>query len=333
MNITDDNGATYKLLANALKEKGYSYTISHKAGRPKVTYISQSGRCWSTPIPRIHYPFISGAVKDLSNDKNAAYEFAQATGIPVPATMYIRAGQQLDLSAIQKLVNAHAPLIVKPNDSAFSKGLSTNIHSVDEVVDAIEVARAVRQSDVLVQEQVSGEEVRFTIVHGKVVAALLRQTPRIIGDGRRSVRELIADENKARLALEFPYIHYPQLDTSIIDATFFTRTDVAKEGEIIELSRAAMIRDGCSIFNVLDNIHPSYIKEVERLTDSIDANFFIVDFLIEDYMQPAVSNNYWFLEFNVSPALRLYYACRDGRMVDIAPIVADLIDEHLSSAK
>ncbi|MGH7218597.1 MAG: hypothetical protein ACREGE_04110 [Candidatus Microsaccharimonas sp.] len=330
MNLAVDTGATYRLLENALKEIGYTVALSYEDEQLIVTYTSPGGASWRTRAAHIRYPFTSATAHSLSVDKAAAYEFVDHAGVPVPATHLIDIVDSLDGTAVTQLIAQHAPLVVKPNDSSLSQGLTLNVSTHQELTRAVQIARQVKRSDVLVQEQVTGEELRFVIIKGKVVAALLRQTPRVIGDGASTVQELIETENQVRRTLRFPYITYPELDDSLIDASFFTRTDVLKSGEVLELSRATMIKNGCSVFEILDTVHPSYIEDVERLAEPIGADFFVADFLIKDHTVPATPANHWFLEFNVSPVLKLCYGCRDGKMFDIVPLVAQLIDERLS---
>src|SRR5690606_32734044 len=110
--------------------------------------------------------------------------------------------------------------------------------------------------------------------------------------------------------LIFPYISYPPLTDSIIERSFFTDERVLAKGEILKLSRATMIRNGCSVYEILDKIHPSYVHQVKALSNGINSAFFVVDFLVNDYQTEARHDNYWFLEFNTSPALKLCYGCR-----------------------
>lgn len=329
MNIVADTAATYKLIAVELEQRGYQVANEVEDNRLTVTYTSPSGKQWKTSAAHIHYPFTSVAAKELSINKSRAYQFVQDAGLSVPFTLHIGAEEPLSPTKLSSIVQLHAPLIVKPNDASLSKGLTMHITDAEHLKAAIEVARAVKQSDVLVQQQVSGEEIRFVVIKGKVVAALLRQTPRVVGDGVRTVRALVDEENKAREVLHFPYVTYPYLTGDIVDPVLLESNYTPENGEVFELSRATMIKNGCSVYQVLESIHPSYIKQVETLAGDVDAAFFVADFLIQDYTAPLTPNTSWFLEFNVSPVLKLFYGCRDGNMFDVVPRIADLIEEVL----
>lgn len=323
---------THQLLADELAKRNFSVSIKLEGKRQIATYASASGAAWVTRVPRIRYPFTDGDEWDLFDDKADAYEFVQAKGVPVPFTHHMRLEDNIDMESTGQLIDKYAPLVVKPNDSSSSKGLTLNITTSHQLQNALNVARAVKKSNILVQQQVSGDELRFIVVKGEIIAAFLRQTPRVIGDGKSSVADLIKRENKQREQLVFPYISYPQLTAAIIDPAFFGDERVLAEGEVLELSRATMIREGCSVYEVLNQVHPSYLQEIKRLVKDFKTPFFVADFLIADFTSEARYNNYWFLEFNASPALKLFYGSRDGEMFNVVPLVADLIEEAINKA-
>lgn len=330
MTLATDPFPTYKLIGDELITKGYTISAEYEDRHLVATYVAPNGAQWQTQAARIHYPFTSNAAHDLSTDKEAAYRFAETVDISIPFTKRIGFSDNLDTIGLEDIAQSHGPLIVKPNNASLSKGLTLNIKTVSELSEAIEAARLIKQSDVLVQQQVDGDEIRFVVIKGKVKAALLRQTPRVIGDGISTVKELVEKENNVRKDLVFPYISYPQLTSDIVAEELLNSSYVPAINEVFEFSKATMIRNGCSVYNVLDQVHQSYIQEIERFIANVDTGFLVVDFLIKNYTMPLEAHNYWFLEFNVSPVLKLCYGCRDGKMFDIVPLIANLIDETLN---
>jgi cyanophycin synthetase len=267
-------------------------------------------------------------VREISRHKELAYTYASDRGVQVPYTHTLHGHETISAQEAEELLAAYGKLIVKPSNASLSRGLTVNITSHKALNEAISVAREVSET-ILVQQQVEGEEVRFTVIDGKVVAALLRQTPRVIGDGISTVAQLIMAENIERKALKFNYLSYPQLDASIIPSSYLTSTQVLEKAEVLELNRATMVKNGCSIYDVLKDVDVSYVNTVERLVQDLDARFVVVDMFLKDFRTPQAEDNYWFIEFNTSPVLKLYYGCRDGRMFDIAPRLANSIDVGL----
>lgn len=325
MTIQDDPFASFKLLGNALQAKGYR-SIIQSDDPIVVTYEGPHKKRWTTKAAHISYPFNSELVRSISINKQKAYAFAAEQGFSTPYSKTVEG--ELSQNDAETLLSKYGKLIVKPANSSLGRGLTLNITTLDQLRDAIQTAREV-SSSILVQEQVEGKEIRFMVIGGKVEAALLRQTARVVGDGITTIRDLIAKENEARRAIKFEMITYPELTEELVGDLVFSERVPAK-GEIVELNRSTMVRGGASIYNILDEVHPSYIQKVEALVQKLGAGFIVADVFCKEYTLPANNHNYWLIEFNTAPVLKVCYACRDGRQFDIVARLADQIDLFLT---
>jgi D-alanine-D-alanine ligase-like ATP-grasp enzyme len=222
------------------------------------------------------------------------------------------------------------PLVVKPHNASLSWGVMLNVVNEQQLRDAIEAALAFSPG-VLVQEQVEGEELRFTVVDGVVKAALLREMSRLVGDGESTAKQLLERENEARAELTMPYLTYPQLSPALIHEAGREESDVLDTDEVLQLGRGTMIRTGASIYNVLTQVHSSYLETARKLADSLGARFIVVDMMIHDYTQPQSVGNYAFIEFNTAPVLKMFYSCRDGNHYDILGDLVPMIDATLTT--
>lgn len=297
-------------------------------GRRYVTYTSPSGKQWQTRAARIAYPCVSKEAAYTSLNKEVAYKFAHDHGVSIPATRYVKSNETLSDTEVSQMLATHTALIVKPSNASLSRGLTLKIRTSKALHAALTRARKVSPT-VLIQEQVEGEEIRFVVMDGIVVSALLRQTARVVGDGVLTVAQLIERENEIRRELVFEHLTYPQLTEEIVPAEFFTSLHIPKKGEVVELNRATMIRNGCSVYDVIDEIDSSYRQLVEDLCRHMDTKFIVVDMFIRDYAQPRAKGNHWFIEFNAAPVLKLFYGCRNGKMFDIVPQLVKSIDATL----
>jgi D-alanine-D-alanine ligase-like ATP-grasp enzyme len=330
MGIQRDAYASYKLLAKELVSLGYSVEDTMENDRTIVTYTSPAGKSWSTPAANLNYPVTPPAVKALSQNKDEATKFAVAKGVNAPATLRVDKNY-IDENAVADFVTRYGKLVVKPLDRSLSLGLTTDVSTVPRAIKAIASA-AEHSSGVLVQEQVFGDEIRFAVIDGKVISALMRQTPRVVGDGVSTVKKLIDQDNKQRQAIDYSLVPYPLLAGSMIRKSVDLKA-IPGNGEVVELSRATMVARGCSVYDVLEQVHSSYLSIVRSLVDELDTGFIVVDMFVENYREPARDNNYWFIEFNTSPVLKLFYACRDGNMHDILPALARAIDKKIHAVK
>lgn len=317
------------ILRTALEKKGYSFERFELSHHTFARFTAPNGSAWLTLGAHIGYPFISKAVAKVCDEKNIAYDFCAQEGLRIPRTVEVT-GEPSD-EYLATLLEAK-PLIVKPHSSSLSNGLTLHIETVAQLREAIQTA--LRFSAVaLVQEQVDGEEIRFTVVNGKVKAALLRQKPRLVGDGSATLEELLQRENAERAALKMQYVTYPQLSADLVTDTGHQLGDVLKKGETLELSRSTMIRTGASVYNVLADVDKSYIQLVENLVAKLGTRFVVVDMMLHDYTTPMTEKNYAFIEFNIAPVLKLFYSCRDGKQYDVVSDLVKLIDATLTGAK
>lgn len=319
MTIDTKNSATYK---EALLRRGYVYRTFMLNSEIYREYKAPNGWTWIYAKNFRNYPFTSISARKISTNKQASYDFASLNGVTIPHTLYTH-----DLKAANSFLKKYGRVVVKPLNQSGGLGLTVDISTKDRLKKAIKVASS-GNTPVLIQEQFIGEELRFTILRGKVESIILRRSPRVVGDGKHSIKELIEIENIDREALYFPLLTYPQLQPINIGIDFMTDDTIPSEGEIIELSKTTMIGKGASFYGVTNDVHKTYIDIAERLGLALNSAMIVVDIMVKDYTKPATSDNYIFLEFNTSPAPQLYSSLRGGDKPAIIDKIVSMIDEY-----
>lgn len=309
------------LITEGLVNRGYTLEKLPLGEVTLYAFTAPNGWRWVTRFGSISYPFMPAAVSYIARHKNLAYAYAQSCGVVTPRTLYLP-NESEDLEAF---VDTFAPVIVKPSAAFGGHGLTMNLTTIPAVKEAARLAQTYAPIAV-VQQQFSGEEIRLTVIEGEVVSVLQRETPRVIGDGRSSVAELIQAENNERRKLSNIRVPYPQLDGSIIDASFLTDTRIPVEGETVELGTSSIVAGGAIMRSITDQTHDSYKRLAVLLAKRLGTPFIVVDLLVKDYEAAATQDNYVFLEFNTTPSLRLYYEVRSGQDYDIVNKLVDMID-------
>ena len=311
----------YAGLSDELISRGY-VVKQLPIGQGYKQYIAPNGKVAITKARLYEYPFISRITKTISQDKELSYAFARLLDVVVPETLRTTSFEQANA-----FLAKYGRVITKPTKLGGSKGITLNITRPEQLNEAI-LHATFDDEPPLIQEQFVGEEVRFTVIRGKVHSVVLRQTPRVVGDGQKTVAELIKAENKARESLVFPLRTYAQLSSEIIPEHFITDSRVLAESEVQELSLATSFATGASFYGVLNTTHASYIEIAERLAARLNPHFLVVDLMINNRQSPAAPGNYIFLEFNTAPTLAVYTSLRDGDTPDVIAKIADLIDEY-----
>ena len=318
--ITSIDLMTKELLQRGYKKAGEGFPARFEK------FMLPSGRSWITPRGLLAYPFVPVTVQKIALSKLISQEFASYVGLPVPATLVLpRQATELD-----DFLDTHKVVVVKPLDSYGSHGLTIDVRDRNLLTSAI--SNAQKYSDTtLVQRQVDGQEVRLTVMDRTVVSCLLRETPRVVGDGVASIAQLIRSENELRRRYSDGLMPYPLLDESLIASSWLREERVPLVGEVVELNRSTLLAGGATILNVSNQVHDSYKRAAVRLATELQADFIAVDIMVVDFRQPADDKNYVFLECNTAPSLRMYYGRRGEADYDIVPRLADMIDTYLNN--
>lgn len=327
--VVKPKATTVNLFADVFADMGYEIMSFTIGGRVYTRFTAPNGGVWMTRNARISYPLISATCKEIADSKNLSYDLCANHDIRVPQTvaLYDLSDHQEEVSQLMQT----GAVVVKPNGSHLSQGLRLNVDTPAKLQAAFVAAKQFCDV-VLVQEQVTGEEVRFAVVDGEVKAAILRQTPRVIGDGQHTIAELLALENAQRRSYDMQFAIYPELDDELIDFSTVDLQTVPAAKQTIELSRATLIRQGASMYNVIDDIDDSYKQIALRAAQALGARFIVVDIMIEDIAQPCSDTNYAFIEFNGAPAVGLFYSCRGGQQYDIITDLAPRMDQAIQGA-
>lgn len=311
----------FALLRDELLSRGYSF-VPASADVAYKQYISPNGKLILKKTGHYDYPFVSESTTAICKDKTQSYNLVEALGLSIPRTL-----QTFDLEAAKTFLDEYSRVIVKPVNSRGGKGLTLNITNEEHLKQAIAHA-SISEHPPLIQEQFIGEEIRFTVIGGRVQSAILRRSPRIVGDGVSTIAELIQKENEMRSTLVFPLLTYPQLTDAFIPKEYFTDTRIPAVGEIVELSNSTMIRGGASFYGILGEIHESFINLVEELASKVSPAFLVVDLMVKQWQNPVQPNDYVFLEFNTDPGLVVYTSLRGGDTPDVIAKIADLLDTY-----
>lgn len=129
--------------------------------------------------------------------KTLVSKLLERAGLPVPAWLEFDSSD-LD-PALRFLQAGPVPCVVKPVDSSGGYAITTGIRTEDELMRArLRAARVSRK--LMIERQVEGDAYRLLFLEGELLDVVRRHPPRVTGDGRSTIEELIAAENAHRIA-------------------------------------------------------------------------------------------------------------------------------------
>jgi cyanophycin synthetase len=243
------------------------------------------------------------------------------------------------------------PLVLKPLDAGKGRGVTAGVRNEDELAHAY--ARAARETHrgVLVERFVAGDDHRISVFGGRLCFASRRSPPRIVGDGVRTIAELIDAENASRSDADVAagFLYRIEVDADLLNrlaAEELTLGDTPANGRTITLRSIANMATGGRVADVTAIVHPDNRDLAETL-----ARAFRMDALGIDFMTPDITKSWRevpcaVLEINATPgfssderAERIVEAKfpngADGRIPAVVLIGADraVLDEYADTLR
>jgi cyanophycin synthetase len=266
----------------------------------------------------------TGAVaRMLSSDKLATATLLRSQGIATSEPRAISSEQD-----VQQAVKALGfPLVVKPRSAGKGMGVTVNITSQTQLAAAVQDAAQVGHG-LIIERHIVGDDHRLLVVGGRFVAAAKRLPAEVCGDGRRSVRELIAELNlDPRRGMRFERL----LEQVLIDeeaerylaAAGLEPDSVPADGQRLRLRSAGNLSRGGTAVDVTEQVHPDNRRMAERVAQLVGLDVAGIDFLTTDVGRSWRSTTCAILEVNSTPGLRPHLSANPQREV-VAPIIDHL---------
>ena len=280
-----------RIIVDEARRRGIATdVIDAEGGLFRLTWGGRSIRCRESLSE-----LTSAVALSICDDKRMTRRIVEQAGVRVPERI-----EADDPAAIADALARHGALVVKPARGEQGKGVAVGLTTEDEVAAAIEAAGrlcpAVRDA-----AQVQGEDLRLVVLDFKVVAAALRRPPRVVGDGRSTLRALIEHQSRRRAAATGGESTIP-IDTETercLAAAGYGLDDVAPEGEEIMVRKAANLHLGGTIHDVTAEVHPTLIRAAVAAARAIDISVTGIDLMVQSPREPA----YAFIEANERPGL------------------------------
>ena len=232
-------------------------------------------------------------------------------------------------------------IVVKPKSTNFGLGISIfqEPASLDNYKKALEIAFA-EDTAVLVEEFIPGTEYRFFILDGSCEAVLLRVAANVVGDGKHTIRELVAQKNDNplrgrdhRSPLEI--IALGDIEQLMLTQQGYTPDDILPEGKKVNLRRNSNISTGGDSIDVTETMDSSYQELAAAMATSMGAWACGVDLIIPDKTQPASKEKPHFtcIELNFNPAMYIHTYCAEGPGQAITPKILDKLFPEVATSQ
>jgi cyanophycin synthetase len=238
----------------------------------------------------------------LASNKFSTANLLRLAGLPAPDHEVVVRDQEA-LEAAKKL---GYPVVIKPLDLDRGEGVEVDIEDDSSLLAAFQKAQKLSPSrQVIVEKQVPGVCHRVFVVDGKLLYSVKRNSMSVIGDGEKSIEDLV----KAEVAIQssrppWKRTEIQPLDTLALKSLAtqgFSPESIPEAKQLVGLRRIESTEWGGVDQEVTDTIHPANQEIAIAATKLFNLYVAGVDIITGDISKPWTQTGAIINEVNIGP--------------------------------
>lgn len=247
----------------------------------------------------------------LSNDKASTSRLLMLKNIRCPH--FARFDKMPTIDECRRILQAYGvrfPAVVKPIDGTQGYGVHLNVQNCNEVLKIIRELRSNGRTRITVEEQVEGNNYRVFVYNGRVFDVVQRTLASVVGDGRRTLQELIDERNRRQRVqklyqthnINWIYIHEQVNSVPKSELPNY----VVRKGQRLYITNVANFSNGCNTHRIpLDNVSDTTKTYFVKVNTILGLQMSGIDYMSKDIQNvPAVKG--WVIEVNAQPGLEMH---------------------------
>ena len=262
---------------------------------------------------------------EIASDKEETNQILADLGLPVPRQHLVRTAG----AAIRAASRIGYPVVVKPFNANHGRGVSLDLETPEQVEIAVEKAKEHSRS-VLVEKMIKGFDHRMLVVDGELIAVAKRVPGHVVGDGQKTIAELVdqVNEDPRRGIGHEKVLTRLEIDhqaNRLMEAADYTVDTVLEDGEIFYLRATGNLSTGGTAIDLTDEVHPDNREMAMRAATAIGLDVAGVDFITPDITRSYREVGGAICEVNAAPGFRMHVAPTEGTPRDVAGPVMDML--------
>ncbi|MBN6187582.1 ATP-grasp domain-containing protein [Aneurinibacillus sp. BA2021] len=280
-----------QILIDEAKKRGIDVEIvDEKANLYRLYHDGQSVLCRESLTEKT-----SAMAMTICDDKALTHRLLRKAGIRVP-------GQETytDMQQAASLLKAWGSLVVKPASGEQGQGITVDVRREEELEEAVQAARRHSQL-ILLEEFVQGRDLRVIVIDYTFVAAIERKPACVLGNGKNTIRELIAMKNEWLVQKTGGESQIPiNTETErVIRHHQMSLDDVLPNDQELQVCKTANYHTGGTITDVTDAVSLFLKAEAEKASRALSIPVVGLDYLVPDF----AGEEYVIIEANERPGL------------------------------
>jgi cyanophycin synthetase len=291
-------------------------------------YGSRQRRIWAAETDRT-----SAIAESIAQDKELTKSLLRAVGVPVPEGRPVESAEEA-WTAAQEI---GVPVVVKPRKGNQGRGVSVRLTTREAVMAAYEIAVA-QDGEVMVERQVEGCDFRLLVIGGRLIAAARRECPTVIGDGERTITQLVEIENQDPRrgedhATSLSKMRLDAIGREMLAEQGLTVDTIPAKGQVVVLRRNANLSTGGSAVDVTDDVHPLVAERAIDAAAMVGLDVAGIDVITSRIDQPLDVTRGAIVEVNAAPGLRMHIEPSHGTPRPVGEAMINSIFPHKENGR
>ena len=266
---------------------------------------------------------------EIASDKEETNRILADLGLPLPKQRLVYSEEEAGRAARR----LGFPVVVKPLNGNHGRGITIGLTDEQGVMAAYGVAKDANKGggrSVLIEAFIHGFDHRMLVVGDKLVAVSKRIPGRVIGDGVKTIAELVDEVNsdpRRGVGHEkvLTRIEIDRQARRMMEKAGYDETSIPPAGESVYLRSTANISTGGTAIDVTDIVHPDNREMAVRAVLAIGLDVGGVDFLSPDISRSYKDTGAAICEVNAAPGFRMHVAPSEGTPRNVADPVMDML--------
>jgi len=238
----------------------------------------------------------------LAKNKPASNSIFQKNNIPVPKHYIIT--EKNKFYYLNDFIPTY-PCVLKPVDGMQGRDVNTFIKTKEQY-NAILLYLFTRYNSIMYEEQVYGNNYRVFVFNDRVIDVIERQQPFVIGDGGKSVSQLIDEKNKEqKKKLLFATTN---IGWDFILEQGYKKDSILDNGKKLFITNTINFHNGANPVRIpLNTIDPINIEMFVNSHKLIGLECSGIDYMSYDIRVPYYQNNGHIIEINDMVDTQIHY--------------------------
>ncbi len=288
-------GPSSRAILRAARRRSIPYTRLNSGSLVQLGEGKNQRRIWTAETDAT-----SAIAEAIASDKDLTKRLLRQVGVPVPHGRAVSSAEDAWVASQE----IGFPVVVKPCSANHQRGISIELTTQAEIMQAYDFAvEAGETTDILVEQYALGQHHRLLVVGNRLVAAAKGHSECVIGDGVLTIKELVDIVNSDPRRGE---AYNDQLGTLLLSAPALielnkqglTVGSIPKKDQVVTVRRTGDLTTDCT-----DAVHPETAEQAVIAARVVGLDIAGLDVLATDISRPLAEQKGAVVEVNAGPSL------------------------------